>query len=76
MLFCLMSSLENCLISTYLLWFSTRVRMEKNWGDTPSATLNVQINFYRIMSNDVMHLMNTKGNRGKWHLGQQQCLRL
>ena len=38
-LFCLMSSLENCLISTYLLWFSTRVQMEKNWGDTPSATL-------------------------------------
>ena len=34
-----MSSLENCLISTYLLWFSTRVQMEKNWGDTPSATL-------------------------------------
>ena len=35
-----MSSLENCLISTYLLWFSTRVQMEKNWGDTPSATLS------------------------------------
>ena len=42
MLFCLMSSLENCLISTYLLWFSTRVQMEKNWGDTPSATLKVK----------------------------------
>ena len=40
-LFCLMSSLENCLISTYLLWFSTRVQMENNWGDTPSATLNI-----------------------------------
>ena len=34
-----MSTLENCLVSTYLLWFSTRVKMEKNWGDTPSATL-------------------------------------
>ena len=34
-----MSTLENCLISTYLLLFSTRVQMEKNWGDTPSATL-------------------------------------
>ena len=34
-----MSSLENCLISTYLLWFSTRVQMEKKLGDTPSATL-------------------------------------
>ena len=34
-----MSSLENCLISAYLLWFSTRIQMEKNWGDTPSATL-------------------------------------
>ena len=37
----LMSSLENCFISTYLLWFSTRVQMEKNWVDTPSATLIV-----------------------------------
>ena len=36
-----MSSLENCLISTYLLWFSTRVQMEKNWGDTPNVTLIV-----------------------------------
>ena len=34
-----MSSLENCLISTYVLWFSTWIQMEKNWGDTPSATL-------------------------------------
>ena len=34
-----MSSLENCLISTYLLWFSIRIQMEKNCGDTPSATL-------------------------------------
>ena len=34
-----MSTFENCLISTYLLGFSTRVQMEKNWGDTPSATL-------------------------------------
>ena len=39
-----MSSLENCLISTYLLWFSTRVQMGKNWGDTPSATLNLVLN--------------------------------
>ena len=38
-LFCLMSSLENCLISTYIYLFSTRIQMEKNWGDTPSATL-------------------------------------
>ena len=36
-----MSSLENRLILTYLLWFSTRIQMEKNWGDTPSATLNL-----------------------------------
>ena len=36
-----MSLLENCLISTYLLWFSTRAQMEKNLGDTPSATLNI-----------------------------------
>ena len=36
-----MSSLENCLISTYLLLFSTRGQMEKNWGDTPSATLMI-----------------------------------
>ena len=28
-LFCLTSTLENCLISTYVLWFSTRVQMEK-----------------------------------------------
>ena len=34
-----MSCLENCLISTYLLLFSTRVQKKKNWGDTPSATL-------------------------------------
>ena len=34
-----MSSLENCLIWTYLLWFSTRIQMEKNWGDTPNVTL-------------------------------------
>ena len=34
-----MSTLENCLISIYILRFSTRVQMEKNWGDTPSATL-------------------------------------
>ena len=32
-------TLENCLISTYLLWFSTRFQMEKNCGDTPSARL-------------------------------------
>ena len=43
-LFCLMSTLENCLISTYLLWFSTRIQMEKNWGDTPSATLILKNN--------------------------------
>ena len=36
-----MSSLENCLISTYLLWFSTQIQMEKNWGDMPSATLDL-----------------------------------
>ena len=35
-----MSALENCLISTYLLRISTRVQMEKNWGDTPSVRLN------------------------------------
>ena len=34
-----MSTLENCLISTYWLWFSTRVQMKKKTGDTPSATL-------------------------------------
>ena len=28
-LFCLMSTLENCWIPTYLLWFSTRFQMEK-----------------------------------------------
>ena len=38
-LFGLMSTLENCLISTYLLWFSTRVQMKKNCGDMPSACL-------------------------------------
>ena len=27
-LFCLMSILENCLISRYLFWLSTRVQME------------------------------------------------
>ena len=37
-----MSTLENCLISKYLLWFSTKVQIEKNWGDTPSATLKTQ----------------------------------
>ena len=39
-LFCLMSTLESSLISTNLLWFSTRVQMEKNWRDTPSVTLS------------------------------------
>ena len=40
-----MSSLENCLISTYLLWLSTRVQMEKKLGDTPSATLKLDLKF-------------------------------
>ena len=44
-IFCSMSTLENCLISTYLLWFSTRVQMEKNWGDTQSATLISHISY-------------------------------
>ena len=47
-LFCLMSSLENCLISTYLLWFSTRVQMDKNWGDTPSATLKFAVYWWKF----------------------------
>ena len=38
-LFCLISTLENCLISIYILRFSTQVQMEKNCGDTPSARL-------------------------------------
>ena len=35
-----MSTLENCLISTYLLWFSTRVQKKKNCEGTPSACLS------------------------------------
>ena len=38
-LFGLMSTLENCLISTYLLWFSTRVQMKIIFGDSTSACL-------------------------------------
>ena len=45
-----MSTLENCLLSTYLLWFSTRVQMDKNWGDTPSATLNMWKEVKNIIS--------------------------
>ena len=45
-----MSSLENCLISTYLLWFSTRVQVEKNWGDTPSATLKLNVKTLKFIN--------------------------
>ena len=55
-LFCLMSTLENCLILIYLLWFSTRVQMEKNWEDTPSATLRKMINYF----NDVVFNLKSK----------------
>ena len=49
-LFCFMSTLENCLIPTYLLWFSTRVQMEKKlWRySTRNVNLYISILSYRV----------------------------
>ena len=46
-LFCLMSTLENCLISTYLLWFRTRVQMETNCGATPRLSAHLNMTFFK-----------------------------
>ena len=66
-----MSTLENCLISTYLLRFSTWVQMEKNWEDTPSATLKFYS--YRIwhiaaIINSFSFYSSLKLNKHHFHL--------
>ena len=62
-LFCLMSTLENCLISTYLLWFSTPVQMEKNWEDSPSATLtNLDFTKLHIIMHMIRDIMENLSN--------------
>ena len=52
-----MSTVENCLISTYLLCFSTRVHMKKNGGDTPYASLTNQKGTINDLYNLIKHLI-------------------
>ena len=51
--FFLMYTFENFWISTYLLWFSTRVQMKKNCGDTCISVrlnnLSLFCRFWRVM---------------------------
>ena len=61
-------TLENCLISTYKLWFSTRVQIKKNYGDTPSATLTAAL-LHAVPINKMLDLWMRS-----WTIDEKMCV--